>query len=474
MKKPEMPSLRNLSRYDWLAISLLLLYMLVFSTLTIRQHNSFNTNALDLAKFDQSIWNTSRGRPYQITIGEDLVIESHFSPSLAVFAPLYWLWPDVRILFIAQSLLLGGAGFLIYWHFRRLAPWLGLIVFAAYLMHPSLHEVNLVEFRRITLAVFATSFAMYHLLRRQYGWMALGLALTLLSKEDLSLLVAAFGLYILFFQKEFKVGALTLVAGIAWFILVPFVLLPQLMTHDQVEGYQHAASSYGYLGSNLPEILNTLTTQPQILWEYAGRPERLRALFDFLWPTAFLFLLAPEIALFIIPNLAILLASTSNAMGRLGNWYPSVLIVILYWAVGLGINRLPYNWKRPALVLLLVVSAVAWFSRSELWPGQQFDAARFQVSDHDRQVSAALREIPAEAIVMAQDPLVPHLSHRENIYLLPWVRGGSQADYVLLDRQMRTYPVGPDEYRTLFNDYLASTEYDIAQQIDSYLSLIHI
>ena len=179
MKKPEMPSFRKLSRYDWLAISLLLLYIFVFSTLTIRQHNSFNTNALDLAKFDQSIWNTSRGRPYQITIGEDLVIESHFSPSLAVFAPLYWLWPDVRILFIAQSLLLGGAGFLIYWHFRRLAPWLGLIVFAAYLMHPSLHEVNLVEFRRITLAVFATSFAMYHLLRRQYGWMALGLALTL-------------------------------------------------------------------------------------------------------------------------------------------------------------------------------------------------------------------------------------------------------------------------------------------------------
>ena len=125
-------------------------------------------------------------------------------------------------------------------------------------------------------------------------------------------------------------------------------------------------------------------------------------------------------------------------------------------------------------MLLLVVSAVAWFSRSELWPGQQFDVARFQVSDHDKQVSAALREIPAEAIVMAQDPLVPHLSHRENIYLLPWVRGGSQADYVLLDRQMRTYPVGPDEYRTLFNDYLASTEYDIAQQIDSYYAFKYV
>ncbi len=468
MNKLEVPSPGKLTRYDWLAIGLLLLYAAVFSTLTIRQHNSFNTNALDLAKFDQSIWNTSRGRPYQITIGEDLVIESHFSPSLAVYAPLFWLWPDIKILFIAQSLLLGGAGFLIYWHFRRQAPWLGLIVFAAYLMHPSLHHVNLAEIRRLTLAVFAISFAIYHLLRRQYGWMLLGLAVALLSKEDLSLVVIAFGVYILLFQREIKIGALTLVAGIAWFIIVPFVLLPELMTHDQVEGYQHAASSYSYLGSTLPEILRTVTTQPQILWEYAGRPERLLALFNFLWPAAFLFLLAPEIALLMGPNLAILLASTNDTMGRLGGWYASMLIVFLYWAVGLGINRLPRSWQRAALGLLLVASAAAWVTRSDLWPGQQFDAARFLIDEHDRQVAAALREIPADAIVMAQDPLVPHLSHRQEIYLLPWVRGGNQPDYVLMDRQMRAYPVGPDEYRTLFNDYLASTEYDIAQQIGSY------
>lgn len=464
----------KLSRYDWLAIGLLLLYVIIFSTLNIRQQNSFNTNALDLAKFDQSIWNTSRGRPYQITIGEDLVIESHFSPALALFAPLYWLWPDIRILFLAKNLLLGGAGFLIYWHFRRQAPLLGLIVFAAYLMHPNLHKVSIVEFRRLTLAAFATSFAIYHLLRRQYGWMALGLALVLLSKEDLSLLVAAFGLYILLFQRNLKVGFLTLVTGLAWFILVPFALLPRLMSHDQVAGYQHAASSYGYLGGTLPEILNTLRTRPLVLWDYIGDPWRLTAVFNFFWPTVFFFLLAPEIAFFMLPNLGLLLASEVPRMGRLGGWYPTVLLVILYWAVGLGLSRLPSKWRQPSLALLLIFGFAAWLSRSEMWPGRLFDKSFYQVSEHDRQVVEALREIPAEAIVMAQDPMVPHLSHREEIYLLPWVRGGNQPDYVLMDSEMRTYPVGPDEYRTLFNDYLASTEYEIAQQIDSYYAFQYV
>ena len=118
-------AIKALQPSDWLAIALLLLYVLLFSILTIRQHQSFNTNALDLGKFDQSIWNTAQGRPFQITISENLVIESHFSPSLALFAPLYWIWSDIRLLFIMQSILFGGAGFLIYWFFRRQNPWLG-------------------------------------------------------------------------------------------------------------------------------------------------------------------------------------------------------------------------------------------------------------------------------------------------------------------------------------------------------------
>ncbi len=460
-------AVKALQPSDWLALALLLLYVLVFSTLTIRQHQSFNTNALDLGKFDQSIWNTAQGRPFQITISENLVIESHFSPSLALFAPLYWIWSDIRLLFITQSILFGGAGFLIYWFFRRQNPWLGLVVFAAYLMSPTLHQVNLVEFRRLTLAVFATSYAIYHLLRRQYGWMALGLALALLSKEDMSLTVIAFGIYILLIQRNMKVGAATLAVGIAWFVLIPFVVLPSIMTTDQTEGYQHANSSYSYLGTSLPEIVQTVTSQPGLLLQYAAQPQRLLALFNFLWPAAFLFLLAPEIAFFLLPHFGFLLTSTLEPMGRLQVWYPSVLVIILYWAVAVGTSRLSRRWQRAALVLLLLVSSVAWVTTSQLWPGAKFDIARYQVTEHERQVAAQLAELPDDAIIMAQDSLVPHLSHRENIYLFPWARHGNRPDIILLDREMRPYPLQTDEYRTFFYDVLAGTEYELAQQLDS-------
>jgi len=449
---------------DWAAIVLLLFYVIIFSTLTIRQHQSFNTNALDLAKFDQSIWNTSRGHPYAITISEDTVNDSHFSPALAIFAPLYWVWSDIRLLLITQSILLSGAGFLIYQHFRRTASWLGLAVFAAYLMHPALHQINLALFRRETLAVFATSYAIYHLLRRQYGWMALGLGLALLSKEDMSLVLVVFGLYLVFVQRRPAIGALVISIGVAWFILIPFVVLPMLMSNELVVGYQHATANYSYLGTSFQEIVQTLADRPELLWEYIGQPRRLEAVFKFLWPTAFMFLLAPEIALMMLPFFIYLLASTSGAVGRLEAWYPSLLIILLYWAVGVGLGRLAGRWRQAGILLLLLAGFSSWIAYSQLWPGRQFVRERYQITSLERQISERLAMIPQEAVVMAQDPLVPHLSHRQNIYLFPWV-GDNRPDYVILDRDMRTYPLGEDEYRTAFYDYLASPEYAIADQL---------
>jgi hypothetical protein len=240
------------------------------------------------------------------------------------------------------------------------------------------------------------------------------------------------------------------------------------MPFDTTEGFQHAGSYYAYLGTTLREILQTVWSEPAVLWKVAGGGDRWAAVWAFFWPTAFLFVLAPLLALFMAPHLAFLLASTSDSMGRLEAWYPSVLIVLMFWAVAIGANRLRGRWRQGALILLLVLSATAWISRSELWPGSRFDPAVYQVSDHDRQVDELLRTIPVEAIVMAQDSMVPHLSHRQDIYLVPWVRHQNRPAYLLFDTAGPTYPLNADAYRTYFYDVLAGTDYELLEQVDSF------
>jgi uncharacterized membrane protein len=259
--------------------------------MTIRQYEGFRMGALDLAKFDQAIWNTAQGRPFRITLSESSVIQSHFSPSLALYAPLYWLLSDIRVLFVAQSICLGGAGFLIYWFFRQDAPWLGLAVYTAYLVHPSLHQVNLAELRRDTIAILASSFALYHMLKRRYAWMVLGLAIALLSKEDLAFLVIGMGLYVMLARRVFKVGVPLLIVGLAWVVLVPFVILPNLSASrsgPSSEMYEHAHQYFSYLGKTPADMLQTLLRDPAAPLRYVLRPERVMAVLRLCWPMAFL------------------------------------------------------------------------------------------------------------------------------------------------------------------------------------------
>jgi uncharacterized membrane protein len=447
---------------DWIALALLLVYVTAFSWMTIRQHNGFRTNALDLAKFDQMIWNAAQGRLPYSTITRQSAVQGHFSPGLALYAPLYWVWADIRLLFIVQSLCLGGAGFLIYWFFRDEAPWLGLAVYAAYSLHPSLHQVNLVEFRRVTAAVLATSFSIYQMLRRRYGWMALGLLAALLCKENLALLAIGLGVYVWLIHRAPKTGLPTVALGLAWVILVPLMAVPAF------GGTYKATGNYlSYLGDSPKEMIYTILRDPAVLLEYAGRPERWEAVLRLGWPTGFLFLLAPEISALILPFLSYLLISSSKTMGRLGAWYPSAILPMLYWAVRFGMSRLRGRWRTGGLAALLIAGSAGYASLSELRPELWSHMERFELTEHHRQVEAALREIPTAEAVAAQDPIVPHLSHRERIYLFPWFPEETPPEYIVLDREMKTYPVKTPTYRTLFYNVLAGTEYDIEYEIGS-------
>jgi uncharacterized membrane protein len=444
---------------DWVALALLALYIGIFSWMTIRQHNSFHTNALDLGKFDQMIWYASRGQQPYSTLTNQSFIHGHFSPIFALYAPLYWIWDNIRLLFILQSILLGSAGFLIYWFFREEAPMLGLAVFLGYLMHPSLHQVNLVEFRRITGAVLATSFCIYHLLRRNYGWMMLGLAIALLCKENMAFLAIGLGLYIMLVHHSFAIGGGVTILGVAWMMLIPFVVVPA------TGGTYRAAKKYfKHLGSTPIEMLQTIFQSPQIPLHYALRPKRWKAIFDLSWPTSFLFLLAPELAIFVAPFLGYLLISRSTSMGQLEAWYPSVMLPLLYWSVAVGVSRLHDRWRKYALIALLVTGLGGWFWLSDARPLRWSR----EITAHHRHIETVLRQIPREATVAAQDPLVPHLSHRKQIYLFPWIPQNLQLDYIVLDRAMNTYPLVRATYRSRFYDLLAGTDYDIEHQADNF------
>jgi uncharacterized membrane protein len=59
--------------------------------------------------------------------------------------------------------------------------------------------------------------------------------------------------------------------------------------------------------------------------------------------------------------------------------------------------------------------------------------------------------------VSAQDELLPHLSHRREIYLFPTIE---KADYVVMDRLGSTYPLESKDYGEFWEAAQDPIEYD--------------
>ena len=78
----------------WAAIAA---YAAGFSALSILRHRAFSTGRFDLGNMVQAVWSTAHGHPLQITSlrGDQISrLGAHFDPVLAVFAPLWLVWPS--------------------------------------------------------------------------------------------------------------------------------------------------------------------------------------------------------------------------------------------------------------------------------------------------------------------------------------------------------------------------------------------
>src|SRR5204862_6957191 len=79
-------------------------------------------------------------------------------------------------------------------------------------------------------------------------------------------------------------------------------------------------------------------------------------------------------------------------------------------------------------------------------------------------------KIPPDMSVSAQSQLVPHLSHRADIYLFPYAM--NQAEYIFLDVTSDVYPYyGFNDYLQGVKDALTNSQYNIVAAQDGYLLL---
>ncbi|MBN1660901.1 MAG: DUF2079 domain-containing protein [Anaerolineae bacterium] len=488
----------------WPALAVWLLigaYIVFFGTLTVRQHDAFETTAFDLGNVDQAVWNTRHGRPFAMTNIEGLEnrLGTHVEPILLLVSLLYFVWSDPRALLLLQTVVIALGAWAVYLLARRALGNLesgnresgignlgerGLAVaFAvAYLLFPALESANVFDFHAVALAPTFFLFALYFLERERWGAYALFAVLTMSCKEDMPLLVAMLGVYALVVRRRWAVGLATVVVAVVWFLLAVGWVMPQF----DAEGVSPLANRYSYLGDSPVDMLVTMLTRPGMVLQRALATDNLVYALKLLAPVAFLSLLAPQLLFMALPPLAVNLLSTDGYMHELERFHYGITLVPVVVAAGVYgsgwlVRRLPRMRVLPLLLSgLVLVASLAYhraFGYTPLAAG--FAGTWPQVTEHDRLGEEIARNIPTGASLAALPYPNPHASQRHRLHMIDRMEkgllaplgaeGDVPADYVWVD-VTDSWPLHPNDLkRGIVN--LVATGYGVDRGVDGWLLL---
>jgi uncharacterized membrane protein len=397
----------------------------------------------DLALYDQAVWHYSllEGPRTTVLLRLPNILGDHFDPILATLAPLYWLWADVRMLLIAQAVLVAVAAVPIFHYcLPRVGPRGAGAFAAAYLLFWGVHSAVGFDFHNIAFAPPLIAALVLAADRERWPLFFAALVPLLLVKEDLAVFVAFLGLYLLA-RRALWQGLATVALGVGWYALVTGVLIPWAAGPAE-----YAHWSYDALGTGLGDALLNIAADPLLPVEAflsEGAPRKLATIALLTVPFLGLVLASP-LAILGVPLLAErMLSANPNLWGNEFH-YSLMLAPILAMAAADGLHNLGrlggFDARRAASVVAAAVIALNVAASAALSPFRALlDAGLYSRSPAERSAYGALERIPPGASVAALNYFTPHLSHRDDLYALG--RGPLlEPDYILVDFSARARP----------------------------------
>src|SRR5436190_2221476 len=191
-----------------------------FAALATLRHVAFQSTRYDLGNMVQAVWSTAHGHFLQTTSSggiQFMRIGGHFDPILALFAPLWWVWPSPVMLVVVQALALASGALPVFWLGRKhlasvqIAAWLAI----AYLLYAPIQLLTVDDFHPVALGVPLLLFALWYLDEDRLAAFAACAVLAALTGEEFPALVAWLGIWYAVRRRRVRAGSVIAVAGLA-------------------------------------------------------------------------------------------------------------------------------------------------------------------------------------------------------------------------------------------------------------------
>jgi len=394
-------------------------FAVAYALVGLFRHWHFDSSAYDLGIFDQAIWRLSRFDAPTISLKRDLnIFGDHFHPVIVLLAPLYWIAPRVETLIVAQSVLLAVSIVPVFtFARRRLSAGRSIAVAVVYGLFWGIQRAAWFDFHELAFAPLLIGIALNAIDLRRWRVLWFVCAVLCLVKEDMIPLVAGMGAWVFLFVDRRR-GLVLAAVSLLVFAIVMLAVLPWI-----------GQGAWAYGGA-----FASLRTKPWMAPLIAVTPPQ-KMITVILWLTPFMFLpLGSRWSLMaVVVGLERLLSDSPTHWGS-GAHYSAPLAPILAAGAADTLSRIRAGgdagirrWIVSGLLALMLVA-------SATLPGHQpvlrlFSAKHYRDVPDRAAATEALAQIPPNASVVAQAAIVPHLTHRDRIYMLE--DGAPEADFVI-------------------------------------------
>jgi uncharacterized membrane protein len=435
----------------------------------------------DITNITQAIWNTAHGAPFAMTNQYPLTnrLGGHVEPVILLLAPLAWIAgdaPNLSIsLLILQALVVAFGAVPVYLLAKdELKSSYGAVTFSIlYLLYPAVGAILSFEFHTVTLVAGLWLGAIYCVHRQKWAGVAIFSLLALSCKENMSLLLLLFGVYLAFSKRGHRgLGISMALTGGIWFVVSVFWIQPLFSP----TGASVQMENYGWMGNSIFDKATLLFRDPQAIWLHVADRIQLYA-WQLLAPWGFTSILSPLQLALILPELAInLLSAKAQQVKVESGHYASALIPFVAWSavsgaawlqkkIRLGLEKINCQpWER-YITSLLFTMLLGWGFVYHYYRGysplsQNYSTAT--VTAHALRINEFASLVPDSSSILTQPSLGPFFSQRRQVY--SDARALSKADFLLVDA--KTLVEGLDyEVLTLIN---SNKDFGLIKAADGY------
>ncbi len=430
---------------------LLGVFALVFGALALAhlfRHLGFETAIYDHACIHQPLWNafsnpllkcdTCVGGSY---LGEHLSFV-FFLVALVVKALGFLLMPlqgPNLSVFLLQAFLTGW----MLWLLVRKGPLEKkpeLWIFAAIILlcFRGVRASVVWDFREDLIAGCGFAIALVSYGKQRWWLYSLGLAIAVLSKENMGLVIAVLGISIALDRSRVRVGIATIALGLAATVIAFKFLIPHFSAGAESEN--NIVRRFPGLGTTTAQVLMGLVTNPGTA---AGL--FLPKIFSFGAFKYLVLLLGPVLAfgcrsfLGWLPALSLIamnLLSDAPTQRSLQFHYELAMTPFLAFAVLEGMARTPMSAIRGRLGIVALLLALGTSGR---WPGAML--SRYFPTAQDTRASFCLSRVPDLGITMSSVATLPQISHLRSVRHFQWpADAGDRSGKQLWNDQFESLP----------------------------------